>query len=484
LGIGVFLSELEEYFATIVNIKSQLILTRVLSDGCQIKGWLIHFARRVVRESDNFEVMRPFKLLVIFFAITISVLAFLPIRNYFRESTNDYAKWFRVGQAVLEGGDIYAPRGDGTFQFMYPPAAAALLAIPSYLGELPLIIFLVLLYSVAWIASLLLSVFLATGTAWRNHPLLYFLPGVCCLPYVVENFLLGQPNLLLLALMLAAFACLRSGKAWSAGALVAVASAIKAFPVLAIVYLVYRRHWKATLATLMFLILLLVLLPSLFRGFERNVEDLNTWTRGMLHYDARALSQRQQRGYSWSNHSLVAVAHRLLRPVNAHRKRDQTLWVNIADIDFKYVTLVIVVAGLGLCLFYIFCMPPHNERTNSSDALEQAMLLLLILIFTPLAFTYFFVWLLYPLVVVLHLVLTAPPRSPQRIRGWVWFWASITLIAFTLPVSVFRPLQAAGSTLLACLLLFVGIGWKLRVTTHGPRLASAQQLGARCENSG
>jgi hypothetical protein len=449
------LSELAGYLATIVPVRGQAKILRSL---------------------------RLSKLLVIFFAITIGVIAFLPINNYFRGDTNDYAKWFRVGQAVLQGGDIYAPRGDGTFQFMYPPTAAVLFAIPSYFGELPLIVFLVILYSVAWIASLLLSVFLVTGAVWRNDPLLYFVPGVCCLPYVVENYLLGQPNLLLLALMLAAFVCLRSGKAWSTGALVALASAIKAFPVLAIVYLVYRRHWKATLSTLVFLILFLVLVPSLFRGFERNLHDLGTWTKGMLHYDPTAVSQRQQRGYSWSNHSLVAVVHRLLRPVNAHRKRDQTSRVNIADIDFKYVTIVIILAGLGLCLLYILCMPPQNERTNLSDALEQAMLLLLILIFTPLAFTYFFVWFLYPMVVVLHLVLTAPPRSPERIRGWVWFWASIALIAFTLPLAAFRPLQAAGTTLLACLLLFVGIGWKLRVATHGRRLASVQQLGPRWEN--
>jgi hypothetical protein len=31
-----------------------------------------------------------------------------------------------------------------------------------------------------------------------------------------------------------------------------------------------------------------------------------------------------------------------------------------------------------------------------------------------------------------------------------------------LPVPAFYPLQAAGNTLLACLLLFVGLGYKLR----------------------
>jgi Glycosyltransferase family 87 len=264
--------------------------------------------------------MRLPKIIISFFAITIAILTFLPINNYFRGSTKDYGKWFRVGQTVIEGGDIY-PDNDEPFPFMYPPTAAVFFAILSYLGELPLIIVLDLLYSIAWIVSLTLSVFLATGTFGRNQPLLYLLPGVCCLPYVIENYLLGQPNLLLLALMLTAFVCLRSGKEWTAGALVALASAIKAFPLLAIGYLAYRRHWKATVSTLVFLILLLIVVPSPSRGIRRNLEDLQTWTQGMLRYDAQSISQRPQRGFSYANQSLVAVAHRLLRPVNAHRKR-------------------------------------------------------------------------------------------------------------------------------------------------------------------
>jgi hypothetical protein len=228
---------------------------------------------------------------------------------------------------------------------------------------------------------------------------------------------------------------------------------------------------------LLFLVFLLIVVPSPFRGIHRNLEDLQTWTQGMLRYDAQSISQRPQRGFSFANQSLVAVAHRLLRPVNAHRKRDQTLFVNVADIDFKYVTVVIVLAGLGLCFFYILCMPSHTQRTNFSDALEYAMLLLLILIVTPFAFVYFFVWLLYPLVVVLNLVLSTPPGSPQRIRGWIWYWACIILIAFTLPIPALYPVQAAGNTLLACLLLFVGIGWKLRVAARSRQLAAAQQFG-------
>jgi hypothetical protein len=403
------------------------------------------------------------KVVIIFFAVTTVTLAILPVMNYLRGSTKDYAMWYWVGQSVLNGGEIYAPtRGGKEFHFMYPPPAAVLFAILGYFGELPLIIFLVLLYSVAWISSALLSVYLVTGTTHPGNSLLYLVPSVCCLPYVVENYLLGQPNLLLLALILGAFACLRTKKEWIAGSLIALATAIKAFPVLAIGYLVYRKYWKATIACIGFLILLLVALPSPFRGFDRNLQELSTWAQGMSRYDTASISQRQQRGFSWANHSLIAVAHRLLRPVNAHRERTETLFINIAKLDFKTVNFVIIIVVAALCLFYIVCMPSQNNRTEQTDALEYAILLLLIVIFTPLAFTYFFVWLFYPLVMALHLVLTAPPASTERLKRWTWFWVSLVPLTFTMPVPAFRPLQAAGSTLVTCLLLIAGLGWHLR----------------------
>jgi hypothetical protein len=53
-----------------------------------------------------------------------------------------------VGQIVIEGGDLYL-ENDEPFKFMYPPPVAAFFAILSYLGELPLIIVLDLLFSIA-----------------------------------------------------------------------------------------------------------------------------------------------------------------------------------------------------------------------------------------------------------------------------------------------------------------------------------------------
>ena len=74
-------------------------------------------------------------------------------------------------------------------------------------------------------------------------------PSLSIIVLVHNIYLLGQPNLLLLALLLGAFACLQLGRPVAAGALVATAAAIKAFPILALGYLIYRRMWAASAAT-------------------------------------------------------------------------------------------------------------------------------------------------------------------------------------------------------------------------------------------
>ncbi|MFN3532242.1 MAG: glycosyltransferase family 87 protein [Candidatus Brocadia sp.] len=414
-------------------------------------------------DSCNF----TYKLLIILFAVVIVGFSMVPICNYFRshthDHTKDYGKLYRTGQIALHNGDIYRKSNDETFQFMYPPTAAVFLAALSAHGLLPFIVILVLANSASWVGSVFLGVYLTTGKILRQHPFLYLAPTLCCTPYVWNIYLLGQPNLLLLVCMLGAFTCLQLKKEWCAGALIALAVAIKAFPILSIVYLVYRRHWKATLSTLAFLLFFLVLLPAPFRGFHRNLLDIKTWIDGMvLRYEADSIAQRPDRGYSYKNQSLIAVANRLLRPVDAFQLKKESVCVNFTDLEFKSVNVIIVIAGLGLCLFYITSMPRYAHRTFHTDSIEYAMLLLLILIITPLSFTYFYVWLLYPFMVVFNILLAAPNPSRERNITLTWLAVCLLLLSFMLPIPRFDYIEAMGNTFWACVLLLVGFGGKLR----------------------
>src|SRR5262249_60741401 len=82
---------------------------------------------------------------------------------------------------------------------------------------------------------------------------------------------LGQPTLVLLALMLGIFVALRAKHDLVAGGLIAIAAAIKAFPVLAIFYLVYRHYWKAAISLVATLVFLLLVLPAPIRGLQGRI---------------------------------------------------------------------------------------------------------------------------------------------------------------------------------------------------------------------
>ena len=92
----------------------------------------------------------------------------------------------------------------------------------------------------------------------RRHVLLYVIPSVVISVYAWSNFHIGQPSLILLALMLGAFVALQQKRGVLAGALIGVAAAIKAFPVIAIVYLVYRRFWLAAASLIATIVLLFI----------------------------------------------------------------------------------------------------------------------------------------------------------------------------------------------------------------------------------
>src|SRR5947208_9524216 len=239
---------------------------RVFSRGAARTVWLA-LNRRINRPAAQ-------DILLLIFVVTAIVFSALPLLRYFRGRTLfHYKLWYETGQHLLAGHEIYFFRS-GKYDFMYPPPCALFLAGASLLGQGGLILLLVAINSVAWFYSARLSAILAGGTADARSAWLYGVPSLLVIVYIWSSYHLGQPNLVLLALMLGAFVALRAGRQIVGGGLIAVAAAIKAFPVLAIVYLVYRRYWTAAASLVATLVFLLLILPAPFRGFERAWRDV------------------------------------------------------------------------------------------------------------------------------------------------------------------------------------------------------------------
>src|SRR5205814_6323664 len=72
-------------------------------------------------------------------------------------------------------------------------------------------------------------------------------------------------------------------------------------------------------------------------------------------------------------------------------------------------------------------------RTPETDAIEFALLLLLMLIFTPLSFGYLFAWLLYPLTVVVQRVVTGATKRATLAACTI---STVTLLALSIPFRV------------------------------------------------
>src|SRR5205085_11229006 len=140
------------------------------------------------------------------------------------------------------------------------------LAVPAFFGEGALILLLTSLNTLAWILCIRFSSVLISEARVQNASIV--IANFIVIPFVWAHYHLGQPSLVLLALMLGAFLCLRRGGEILAGTLIALAVAIKAFPFLAIFYLAYRRYWTAAISLVIALVIFLFLLPIAFRGWQ------------------------------------------------------------------------------------------------------------------------------------------------------------------------------------------------------------------------
>ena len=398
--------------------------------------------------TERLESPRPRLLFRVLFIVTAITFTLLPFVRFLHSGTDmDYRTWFQAGQTVLQGGEIY-PRVQ-IFPFMYPPTCALLLAGPAFFGKPALILILSSLNTVAWILCIRFSSALMSEQRAQNTPIV--VATFIVMPFVWSSYHLGQPSLVLLALMLGAFLSLRHGRETLAGALVALAVAIKAFPLLAIFYFIYRRYWMAAISLVIALVILLFLLPIPFRGWHQSLNDARDWQRGMLHYEQGGIAQRPARGYTWKNQSIFGLANRLLRRVSVDEEPDPLAYANLADLDFRTVNIVIMGSALLLGLSFVVAMP--RQRAPEGDAREFAALLSLILIFTPLAFGYLFVWLMFPLALLIKRSLEVPASL---------IWVLIALAPLTATAIAPRFAQIYGSLFFAALMLYLALAIDLR----------------------
>jgi hypothetical protein len=405
----------------------------------------------------------PLTLTILFVAANV-VLVALPLvpQLFLHGKGKDYPLWYGVGHQVLTGGDLYQDTGHG-FGFLYPPFAAVLLAPFALFGRAVSILCIGLVNAASWWAAARLSDRLA-GVAGKKAWWVVALPSAIALPFIWDMYDLGQPNLMLLAIVLAGLVLLASRREWAAGAAFAAAAALKAFPVAILPYLIWRRRWKAAASMAVFIAVFLVIVPAPFRGFTRNLAEVKTWANGMVFSAGeKGFGQRPEQNWGWKNNSLIAVVHRYVRPVNAEAEHPEyrPIYVDVLNLSYAQANIVLAVIAGAIGLGFIALLPPERRRTPASDGAEYALLIALMTVASPLARAYYFVWLLFPFTVLVYRAALDPER---RVRRWSAGLLIASLALFTIGLSTGPPhiLQALGNMFWATTIIIGALAWLMR----------------------
>ena len=212
--------------------------------------------------------LRPFALLA------LVLLAFIVYYTRIRHEMIDFITWRQAAVRALNAEPLYRLE-DGHYQFKYFPTFALLMA-PFAMLDQDTGKVLWFAISIGLLALLLRWSVAALPERRLSQRILLVLAIILMAKFYAHELLLGQTNLLLAALLVAALLAVQVDRRITAGALVGVAVFIKPYALILVPWLLVTQGW-ATAATAAGIVMLGLLLPAVTYGWSGNLDLLRGW---------------------------------------------------------------------------------------------------------------------------------------------------------------------------------------------------------------
>jgi hypothetical protein len=204
----------------------------------------------------------------------LAVAAVLAFARRSHREMDDFEVYRVAGIRAAAAEPLYRA-DDQHWQFKYLPAFALAVAP---LAQLPPVAARAVWFflSVALVVWLVNRSLVLLPDRRRRAAFLVWLTILAMGKFYVREVGLGQSNVLLAVLVLAAVACWYRGRDAAAGALLAAATVVKPYAVLFLPYLVARRKWGGV-ASYVAVMLAALALPALRYGWSGNLGQLHGW---------------------------------------------------------------------------------------------------------------------------------------------------------------------------------------------------------------
>ena len=315
--------------------------------------------------------------------LALALLATVIYTVRVRHEMIDFHTWRQSAVRALHAEPLYRPE-DGHYQFKYFPFYALMMgpfgAIDESTGK------------AVWFAISL--VLLMTLLRWsiaalpdrrRSPQFLTWITVVLMAKFYAHELVLGQPNLLLGALLLATLLAVQRDRQIAAGLLLGVAVFVKPYALILFPWLVITGRWRGAAAAGT-VVATGLLIPALVYGWNGNLDLLRAWLRTVRESTAPNLLGND-------NVSIAAMWAKWLGP---GPQATTLAWVTLLAI----LVLLIVVWR-------------RRQRASAPEYLECALLMLLIPLISPQGWD-------YVLLLATPAVVCLVDRWRELTAGWQW----------------------------------------------------------------
>jgi hypothetical protein len=236
---------------------------------------------------------------------------------------------------------------------------------------------------------------------------------------ITSDLIHGNVNLFILFLIAGSLFAFSRRRDLGGGLLLGLAIACKLTPALFVPYFLWKRSWKMLIGCAAGLVLFLLVVPSLYLGWERNLQSLHSWYRVMVTpfvVDGLVTSDHQ-------NQSLPGLFYRLFthNPSFSTYVDDRYTpleYHNLVSLPTEYAPWVIKGCGVLFALLVVWCCrTPAGGRRDWRLAMECGIVALGMLLFSERTWKHHGVVLLLPFSVLCYYL--AVGRPGVRLRWYL-----------------------------------------------------------------